>query len=174
MDRLDALQQQLADQRDGFQQQLADQRDGFQQQLTDQRQQLDVVHQQTTIPYVCNAAAQCLTTALGRQRQHKASRVFSDAVAAGGDNGIKSFVKELYGQTAYKQRAAVLDAMMDRRNMQIHPDVDVAPRLASVVETALEYVNHAACVRAACKDEMVVLGKFREDPGLFEPIDAAT
>ena len=170
IDRLDSLQLQLTDQRDGFQQQLTDQRDGFQQQLTDQRdgfqQQLDIVHQQTTIPYVCNAAAQCLNTALGRQRRHRASTVFSDAIAAGGNNGIKTFVKELYGfRTTYEQRAAALDAIIDR---QTHPDADAAPPLASLVETALEYAKRVACVGEACAEEIIVLGKFMENPGLFD------
>ena len=171
--RLDRLEElvtaqglQLETQISDFQKQLNDQRSDFQ-------KQLDLVHEQTTVPFICNVAAQCLNKALGRSRAHTPSHVFVDAAAASrGDPhqvAIKELVKDIYGRSAYRRRARALDTILDRRNQQAHMD-DNGVVLAEAVERALRYINASPSVLNACQEEMVVLGKFQDDPDRFDPI----
>ena len=160
-------------------QQKAELSDSFKQQLYHQsaapdnlRQQLDALHQQVTIPFVWKTAAQCLNHALSTQRQP--AEGFSTGVSGRDSAGpFRAFVKHVYGNGNHTQRAAALDAMLERGNRQ-HCTESMGrladTSLGETVDRALHYISVASCVRQACQEELLILDNYKEDPGIFRPV----
>ena len=139
--------------------------------LAEQKTRLDkelaVVHSVATVPYVCNIAAQCLNKALGRTGQPE-SRAFVAAMGRpDGDPRLKAVVKSVFGKAAHTESGKKLDGVISRRNRQQHIEHD-EKQFSKTVALALQYCNASSIVADECAVEMLVLGKYQDEPEVFQ------
>ena len=150
---------------------LAEQKTLLDKELAEQKTLLDkelaVVHSVATVPYVCNIAAQCLNKALGKTGQPE-SRAFVAAMGRpDGDPRLKAVVKSVFGKAAHTESGKKLDGIISRRNRQQHIEHD-EKQFSETVALALQYCNASPIVADECAVEMLVLGKYQDEPEVFQ------
>ena len=164
------LATQRAEQDSHWERRLAERDSHWERRLADQdskmQAQLATLHRATTVPFVCNVAAQCLNQALGKGGQPE-SRAFASAMGKrDGSQHLKQLVKGVFGATADTDSTGKLDHISTRRNICAHV-ANSEQQLAAAVQQALEDIIQSSIVAELCADEMLVLGTYLHSPDMF-------